>query len=100
MKLGEDREKNIPPGKVIISALKNFDVIDTDADGMIALEEFEGLFKCSNVGEEHAKPVFDALDTDSDGKISRDEFVDALIHFYYYSDPAHPSNLLYGPLVD
>ena len=98
VKLGEDREKTIPPGKNILSAF--FDMMDADADGKISLEEFKIHYRCSGVAEEHAKAVFDALDTDNDGIISRDEFVDAGVHFYYYSDPAHPVNLLYGPLVD
>ena len=98
VKLGEDREKLVLQGEPIANAF--FDMLDTDGDGVIALEEFKVYSKCCNVGEEHAKAVFDALDTDSNGKISRDEYVDAIIHFFFYCDPVHPCNLMYGPLVD
>ena len=75
-------------------------MIDTDADGVITLEEFKLYRKFANIGEEQAKAVFDAIDTNSDGKISRDEFTEAVVYFYCYCDPANPCNFLYGPLVD
>ena len=78
----------------------SFDMIDTDADGIISVKEFEVYFMVIGVGKEHAKASFDAIDTDRDGSISRDEFVSAAVEFYNNTDPAHPSTLFFGPLVD
>ena len=60
-----------------------FDIVDTDADGMISLQEFEVYFECVGVGKEHAKASFDAIDADRDGKISRDEFENAFVFVWH-----------------
>ena len=82
-------------------AVKNyFDAVDTDADGVISLKEFEVYFDAIGVGKKHAKASFVAIDADHDGKISRNEFMDTAIEFISNTDPAHPSTLFFGPLVD
>ena len=88
---------NPKAGAVIVDL---FDAVDTDANGVISLKEFEVYFECIGVGKEHAKASFDAIDANHDGKISRDEFANAFIEFLCNNDPAHPSTLFFGPLVD
>ena len=78
----------------------SFDIIDTDADGVISVKEFEVYFMVIGVGKEHAKASFDAIDINHDGSISRDEFVNAAVGFYNNTDPVHPSTIFFGPLVD
>ena len=77
-----------------------FDAVDTDADGVISVKEFEVYFDAMGVGKKHAKASFASIDSDHDGKISRDEFVGTAIEFFNSTDPAHPSTLFFGPLAD
>ena len=77
-----------------------FDVVDTNGNGVISLQEFTVYFKCMGIAEEHAKASFDAIDTDNDGFITRDEFVAAGSEFFNGVDPSHPGTMFLGPLVD
>ena len=77
-----------------------FDVIDTNKNGVISLKEFEVYFDAMGVGKQYAKASFDAIDTNGDGSITRDEFVASVFEFFVNTDPAHPSKLFFGPLVD
>ena len=65
-----------------------FDVVDTNGNGIISLQEFTVYFKCMGIAEEHAKASFDAIDTDKDGFITRDEFVAAGSEFFNGVDPS------------
>jgi len=77
-----------------------FDVVDTNGNGVILLQEFTVYFKCMGIDEEHAKASFDAIDTDKDGFITRDEFVAAGSEFFNGVAPSHPGTMFLGPLVD
>lgn len=50
-----------------------FDVLDTDKDGLIDLEEYTKLLQSCNVtGPKIAQAAFDSLDANHDGKIEKD----------------------------
>lgn len=94
----EEKDSRPATGREAMSVL--FDAVDTDADGVISLKEFEVYFDAMGVGKKHAKASFNAIDSDSDGRISRDEFMSTALDFFNSTDPAHPSALFFGPLAN
>jgi len=75
-----------------------FDVVDTNKDGMIELEEFTNYFNIVGVSEVFAKTAFEGLDTNHDGVLSREEFVTAGLDFFLLEEPSLPCDLFYGYL--
>jgi len=75
-----------------------FDIIDTNQDGCIQLEEFTTYYNIVGVSEQFARKSFDALDTNHDGVLSRDEFVTAGLDFFTLEEPSLPADLFYGYL--
>ena len=73
-----------------------FDVIDTNHNGFLELNEFEKLVKASNFEAETAKMAFDVVDANHDGKVSRQELLDYNAKFWYYPD-FQDSAGMYGP---
>eukprot|EP00731_Ephydatia_muelleri_P001082 Em0001g1082a len=82
----------------VLLANEFFDILDTDADGIISYNEWVVYFESIGTDVQHARPCFDALDTNKDGEISRSEFVDATVNFIRSRDESHPSRFLYGPV--
>ena len=75
---------------------QNFDIIDTDADGIISYNEWVVYFESIGIDVKHARPCFDALNTNKDGKLTRSEFLDATVNFVRSTDESHPSRFLFG----
>jgi len=73
-----------------------FDVVDTNQDGSIQLDEFITYINIVGVNEAIGKKAFNALDTNHDGVLSRDEFVSAGVTFFILEEPSHPADLFYG----
>lgn len=96
----QQRDNEAATADCMANFLVFFDAIDTNKNGVISLKEFEVYFDAMGVGKQHAKASFDAIDTNSDGSITRDEFVATVLEFFVNTDPAHPSKLFFGPLVD
>jgi len=75
-----------------------FDVIDTNQDGRIQLNEFITSFHIYGINEEIAKQAFSGLDINKDGELSRDEFVSAGVDYFLLEEPSYPADLFLGPL--
>ena len=73
-----------------------FDLVDTNHNGFLELDEYEKLMKASYFEKDMAKIVFDLIDTNHDGKLSRQELIDHNIKFWFY--PEAPKDLagMYG----
>ena len=79
-----------------------FDVIDTNGDGHISMEEFKVYLKvvAPDVSEEEAEHAFNTIDTNLDGKISREEFHDAAEDFFFGVEETEVSRVFWGKLID
>ena len=60
-----------------------FDVVDTNHDGYLQLNEYEKMMKASNFDAGTAKSAFDTIDTNHDGKLSRKELKDYTFQFWF-----------------
>ena len=61
-----------------------YDVVDTNHDGFITLDEYTKVLKSSNFGDaSEAKAAFDAVDANHDGRISRDELTQSEYKFWF-----------------
>jgi Ca2+-binding EF-hand superfamily protein len=76
-----------------------FNAIDTNADGIVQVEEYEAFFQILGRDKSTAPATFKAIDTNNDGAISLDEFVTAGVDFFISEDENSPSKLFWGPLV-
>ena len=75
-----------------------FDILDTDADGVISYNEWAVYFESiGGIDVKDVRPCFDAVDTNKDGEISRSEFLDGMVNCCRSTDESHPSRFLYGP---
>ncbi|KAL5510689.1 hypothetical protein EMCRGX_G006281 [Ephydatia muelleri] len=81
---------------LVLLGNQNFDIIDTDADGIISYNEWVVYFESIGIDVKHARPCFDALNTNKDGKLTRSEFLDATVNFVRSTDESHPSRFLFG----
>ena len=70
-----------------------FDVVDTNRNGFIELEEYEKLMSASYFGKDVAKIAFDAIDTNHDGKLSREELMDFNQKFWLFPDNEETAGL-------
>jgi len=76
-----------------------FDIVDSNADGVIQLEEFTRFYWAYGFTEDVAKTAFEALDTNGDGLLSIDEYMSAAHEFVNSAvDNGTPSNLIFGSL--
>ena len=73
-----------------------FDVVDTNRNGFLELNEYEKMMKASNFDAGTAKMAFDVIDTNHDEKLSRQELLDYNAKFWYYPDDQEAAGL-YGP---
>jgi len=76
-----------------------FDVIDSDQDSLIQLQEFINFFHAIGISEEIAKEAFKGLDTNQDGVLSREEFISAVLGFFLREEPNDSIDLFYGSLI-
>jgi len=77
-----------------------FDMIDSNADGMIQLSEFRQYYYIFGLKAVEADQVFKMIDTDGDGVIDRNEFIDFVLKFFFLEDESHPSKNYVGILPE
>lgn len=80
---------------LVASGETNFDLLDTNGDGTISLEEYTDWLKAQSV-ETDFETCFNSLDLDRDGLLQRDEAGAMLRNFILSDDPDASGNLLYG----
>ncbi len=77
-----------------------YDVIDTNGDGHVSVEEFKVYLKvvAPDVTEDEAKHAFDVIDAvidaDKNGEISREEFFKAATDFFFGVEELRRQRLL------
>ena len=73
---------------VLLNSLTSawFDVIDTDHDGCVSLEEFRTMMKSMDFGASAADESFKVVDTNKNGKIEREELTDQMFKFWFTLD--------------
>jgi hypothetical protein len=77
-----------------------FNVVDTDNDGKISVEEYRQFLDIFGMDPTHADESFEKLDTNRDGILTRDEFLAASLEFCTGDDEASPYQYFLGRLVD
>ena len=94
----EERKEKIHDGVLG----KMFDVIDTNKEGYISLDEAKAFYKviAPEMTEAEVLHAFELLDTGMDGKISREEFTAAAEDFLFGVEETEISKLFFGPLLD
>jgi len=80
---------------LLASGEMNFDLLDSNEDGVISLEEYSDWLIAQNVDTDF-EACFKSLDLDSNGSLNRDEAGAMLKNFILSSNPDAPGNLLYG----
>ena len=63
-----------------------FEVLDTNDDGTINLEEYTKCIQASNFPPEAAKALFDAIDKNNNGKIETKELISKHVNFWFVID--------------
>ena len=63
-----------------------FDVLDTNKDGTVNLEEYAKLLQTYNMAPELAKPLFDSIDANHNGKIEVKELFEVTNKFWFTLD--------------
>jgi len=77
-----------------------FDIVDTNGDGTIDMDEFVRFYWAYGFNEDVAKTAFKALDTNGDGLISFEEYIAAALEFISSKvDNGSASNLVFGSLA-
>ncbi len=79
-----------------------FDVINTNGDGRISVEEFKVYLNvvAPIMTEDEAKHAFDVIDANKNGKINREEFMAAIEDFYCGVEETELAAAYMGKLVD
>ena len=73
-----------------------FDLLDTDGNNFLDLNEYEKMMKACNFDVATAKVQFDIIDTNHDEKLSREELREYNFKFWYIPDDTKAAGL-YGP---
>ncbi len=74
-----------------------FELIDTDGDGSITLDEFRMFYQGYDIRDTDADHIFMKLDLDGNSVISAEEFAQLGYDFHYSDDPDCPANWFFGP---
>lgn len=74
-----------------------FDLVDTDADGLIDVNDFSRIMLSFGVEPGIPEWTFKNMDTNSSGTINRDAFVKRVEEFHLSNDRDTPGNYLFGP---
>lgn len=75
-----------------------FKQVDTNADGVISVEEWKVHNAAINIDPETAMKSFKAMDTNHDGVLSQEEFIAYHNEFFFSTEDKLKSSLLFGPL--
>ena len=73
-----------------------FNVVDTNHNGFLELNEYEKMMTSSNFDAGTAKIAFEIIDVNHDGRLSRQELLDHIAKFWYYPDDQESTGM-YGP---
>ena len=78
-----------------------FNILDTNNDGHISVEEFKVYLRILTPGtsDEDVVHTFNVIDTNSDGEISQEEFVSAVSDFLFNTKETEISKAFLGPSV-
>ena len=79
-----------------------FDIIDTNKDGKISVNEFKVYFHIfvPALSENEVNHSFNTIDTNKDGIISREEYCAAAEDFMLSVEETEMSKVFCGPLID
>ena len=90
--------------KAIVHRTHNvlFDILDSNNDGYISLEEFKAYIFVAAPGTSEAEAVhsFNTIDTNNDGVISLEEFLAAAEDFLLGVEETELSKVFFGQLLD
>lgn len=81
---------------VIPMAREIFNVLDTDDDGVVGVQEYQAFFQCLGASPQAAVGAFQRLDTNGDGQLARDELLERVREFHTGDDANAPGNWLFG----
>jgi Ca2+-binding EF-hand superfamily protein len=74
------------------------DMLDSDGDGKVSLEDYILFCGAYNVSEAQARMSFGLFDRDDSGDITQQEVEEMVKEFYLSDDPKAPGNLFFGNL--
>lgn len=60
-----------------------YDVVDSNHDGTITLDEYKKIFRARNLSDEAAEAVFRCVDQNHNGKLKRSELNDQQFKFWF-----------------
>jgi Ca2+-binding EF-hand superfamily protein len=84
---------------VLPSVFAMFDVMDSDGNGAITMNEYKDFMRAFGVPEKWiGDEVFHKLDLNSDGTISKEELGKVVDQMYFNPDPTCAGNYLFGVL--
>ncbi|XP_013402606.1 uncharacterized protein LOC106168185 [Lingula anatina] len=78
----------------------NFNLVDTDGNGLISKEEHAAFYKGMRISAEEANRAFYLMDSNGDGFISLEDCAQVYLEFVFTEDPNNKYNEILGPLVD
>lgn len=86
----------------LVDVMTNFvqELLDSDGDGNVSLEEYEAFLKAFGVNSEQARSCFAGLDRNNDGVLTRMELLDLVLEYYRTDDPKAPGNQFFGILAE
>ena len=74
------------------------DLLDSDGDGVVTVDDYVLFCGAYNVGENEARIGFKMFDRDGNGQLSHQEVVEMVQEFYLSDDPQALGNLFFGAL--
>jgi Ca2+-binding EF-hand superfamily protein len=99
--LEDPKDKGMAPefSSALSSTAKFFlDLLDSDGDGVVTVDDYVLFCGAYNVGENEARIGFKMFDRDGNGQLSHQEVVEMVQEFYLSDDPQALGNLFFGAL--
>lgn len=81
---------------VIDSTSRLVELIDTDNDGKLTLENYKRFFTAYGLGASEEEAIFKKLDANGDGFVTKDEVLKLVREFYLSQDENAPGNWILG----
>lgn len=81
---------------VIASTNRLVELVDTDNDGRLTLEDYKRFFTAYGLGASEEEAIFTKLDANGDGFVTRDEVTELVREFYLSQDENAPGNWILG----